>query len=178
MKTYKILLAFIAAAGIMLSGCDDILSDLLKFDGEWYSMEFTIEPSDTVGDLEFITEEFEVNLDSLLDANGILPENLKSAKVSDARVIILTEGKTFDPVTNVEFLMESPNLGSTRVAWLDPVPRGLDTVNLELNKDDLQEYLHEDKFKFTANGSLISTVDDKLDLVAEIRFVFRGDFTQ
>lgn len=178
MKTRTIILLILAAAAVMAAGCDELLSDLLKFNGEWFRKEFTINPSDEVGDLIFTTEDFLVNLDSLLDAHNLLPENLRSAEVSDARVVILSEGQTFDPVSKVEFFMESPGLGNIRVAWIDPVPRGQDTVFLELSDEDLQDYLFEDVFRFTASGTLNSTVDDTVDMVAEIRFVFRGKLVE
>ncbi len=174
MKTSKIFLMLLMAAGIFTSGCDELLSDLLKFNSEWYSMKFPINPSDTVGDLVFTTEEFDANIDSVLSANGVSQEKLKSARVSDARFTILTEGYTFDPVTRVELFIETPTLGSTRLAWLDPVPRGVTMIELDLNMDDLQDYLLEDKFTLTAQGTLASKVDQTIDFLAEIRFILQG----
>ena len=178
MKTTKIFLILLAAAVIFAPACDELLGDLLKFDSEWYPLPFTIEPTDAIGDLVFTTGEFDANLDSILNANGVSNETLKSARVSDARVTILTAGYNFDPVTSIELFIETPNLGSTRLAWLDSVPRGVTTVDLDLNTDDMQDYLLENMFKLTASGTLVSKVDHTVDLLAEIRFVLKGGLTQ
>ncbi|HEC42660.1 MAG TPA: hypothetical protein ENI20_07520 [Bacteroides sp.] len=177
MKTTKILIIIIALAGIFATACDELLGDLLKFNSEWFSVEFTIEPSDEVGDLVFSTEEFEANLDSVLDANGVDRENIASAKLSDAKISILTDGCNFDPVESVELLIETPGLGSTRIAWLDSIPDGVTMIELELNMDDLQAYLLETQFKVTAAGTLSEKVDKTVELVADIRWIIRGDLT-
>ena len=174
MKTTKIFLILLAAALVFSYACDELLGDLLKFDTETYTLNFTIEPTDTIGFLEFSSEDKEANVDSILEANGIPPDRLKSARVSDVKVTILTEGCTFDPVSNVELSIETTSLGSTRLAWLDPVPRDSTTVILEITKNDLQEYLQEDKFTITVSGTLNSIVDKTVDLVTELKFIVRG----
>ncbi|MFC2115852.1 hypothetical protein ACFLTU_05215 [Bacteroidota bacterium] len=178
MKTTKIFLIILAAAGIFATACEDLLGDLLKFDSEWYTLEFTIDPSDEVGDLVFKIEDVETNIDSVLVENGLSREYINSIKMSDAKVTILTEGYTFDPVKSVELFIETPNLASTRLAWLDTIPVGDSIIDLKLNKDDLQAYLLENKFTLTASGNLASKVEQMLDLKAEIRFLIRGDLAE
>ena len=178
MKTTRIFLMILVSAGILATACDDLLGDLLKFDSGWYSVEFTIDPSDAVGDIVFKTEEVDANIDSVLEANGVSLENLESARLSDARFSILTEGYNFDPVSRVELFIETPSLGNTRLAWLDSVPIGVTTIELELNNNDLMDYLLEDKFTLTASGTLSSKVEHTLDLKAELRFLIKGGLAQ
>ncbi len=178
MKTQRIILALIAAAALVLPACDALLADLLKFNSEWYTLEFTIEPTDEVGDLIFKTEDISADVDSVLEANGVSRDNLNSAKMSDATVSILTEDCTFDPVTRVELFLETPTLGSKRVAWIDTIPENATVIELKLTEDDLQEYLLEDNFTFTASGTLNSKVDKRVDLLAKIRFLIRGGLGQ
>jgi hypothetical protein len=174
MKATRIIFILIAAAAIFSTACDDLLSDLLKFNSQWYAVEFSINPSDEVGDLVFVTDEIYANVDSVLIANGVDTANLKSVRMSDARVTVLTEGYTFDPITSMELFMETPTLGKTRIAWLDTVPRGEIMIELDLNKDDLKDYILEDRFIFTAKGHLDSGVPEKIDFLAEFRYVMQG----
>lgn len=174
MKMRRIILVVFAAAMVFSSGCDDLLSDLLKFNGEWYPFEFSIEPEDEVGEIEFVSDEFDANIDSLFEAEGLSRENLKSVKISDAEITVITAGYTFDPITSVELIMETPGLGSKTVAWLDTVPRGVTTIELDLSGDDLQEYLMEETFRFTVSGYLETRVDDKVDFEGRVRYVYRG----
>ncbi len=178
MKNYRNTFFIIAAAAIVFSACEDLLGDLLKFNSGWYTTEFTIEPSDETGDIIFKTEELSADVDSILEANGVTQENLNSIRISDAKVSILTEDCTFDPVTRIEFFLETSSLGSTRVAWLDTIPQDATSIELELSLDDLQEYLMEETFTLTASGNLGTRVDKDVDLVAEIRFLIRGGLAQ
>ena len=178
MKTNRIILIVFAAATIFSSGCEDLLADLLKFNGEWYPFEFSIDPTDGVGETDFTYEEFDANLDSLFEEEGLSRENLKSVKISDAEITVHTAGYTFDPVTSIELIMETPGLGSKRVAWLDTVPRGVTTVELDLSSDDLQEYLLEEMFTFTARGILETSVSDTVDFEGRVRYVYRGDLVE
>jgi hypothetical protein len=178
MKTTKILLILLAAAAIFSSACDELLGDLLKFNSQWYSIDFPINPSDELGYLVFTTDTIEVDIDSVLEANGLSADNIGSAKMSDAKVTILTEGCNFDPVENVELFIETSNLGSTMIAWLDEIPSGATMIELDLNLDDLQDYLLEDEFIFTAKGTLLTKVDKTVDLTADLRWIIRGSLGQ
>jgi hypothetical protein len=174
MKMRRIILVVFAAAMFFCFGCDDLLSDLLKFNGEWYPFEFSIEPEDEVGNIVLASDEYDANIDSLFEAEGLSRENLKSVKISDAEITVITAGHTFDPVTSVELVMETPGLGSKRVAWLDTVPRGVTTIELDLSSDDLQEYLMEETFEFTVSGFLETRVSESVNFEGRVRYVFRG----
>lgn len=178
MKTTKTLLILLAAAAVFSTSCDELLGDLLKFNTQWYSIDFPINPSHEVGDHVFKTDTIEVDIDSVLQANGLSAENIGSAKLSDAKVTILTEGCNFDPVGNVELFIETTELGSTRVAWLDEIPEGATMIELDLYMEDLQDYLLEDEFIFTAKGTLLTKVDKTVDLTADLRWIIRGSLGQ
>ena len=174
MKTTKIILILFVASALFITACDDLLGDLLKFNSEWFPQEFSLDPSDQLGEIDLVSDVFSANIDSVLKANGITEENLRSTRISDARVTVLTEGYTFDPLTRIEFFMETPGLGKTKVAWLDTVPQGETLVNLKLNADNLQDYLMEDSFVFSVSGFLETKVPEVIDFLAEIRFVMKG----
>ncbi len=178
MKTTRIVLILLVSAVLFGTACDELLSNLLKFNSQWYPNEFSIYPSDEVGDVLFITDEISANVDSALEANGITQENLRSVRMSDAKVTVLTKGYTFDPVTKIELFMDSPNLGKTKIAWLDTIPRGVTMIELKLNKDDLSDYMNEDSFIFTATGYLEEKVTEKIDFLSEFRYVMQGGLGQ
>jgi len=167
-----------AVAAIFSTACDELLGDLLKFNTQWYSVDFSINPSDEVGELVFKTDTIEVDIDSVLEANGLSAENIGSAKLADAKVTVHTEGCNFDPVENVELFIETTNLGSTRVAWLDEIPGDTTMIELDLYMDDLQDYLLENEFILTAKGTLLKKVDKTVDFTADLRWIIRGDLGQ
>jgi hypothetical protein len=174
MKTYKIFLLMVAVAAIFVSSCDDLLADLLKFvvDGEPY--EFAIYPQDTPGRLEFSAENYYLNIDSIFNANGLSDESLRSIEASDAVVTIVTEGYNFDPLGSLEIHIEAGNLDPIRLAWLDTIPDGTTSIELDLSEEDVQDYFFEDYFSVKASATLLSTVEDTVDLVAIVKFLFRG----
>jgi len=178
MKVTKIILILCTAAVFFNTACDELLSDLLKFNSQWYPHEFSVDATDTIGHITFITDVIEADVDSALEANGVSRANLSALRMSDARITVLTEGYTFDPVDSVRFYMDSPGMGKTMVAWLDSVPEGATTIDLDLNLDDLTGYLDESNFIFTATGHLNSRVTEKVDFLAEFRYVLQGGLGQ
>ncbi len=178
MKTTRNILILLSLAVLLSTACDELLSDLLKFNSQWYPREFSIDATDELGDVLFISDNIDANIDSALAANGISQENLRSVRMSDAKVTVLTEGHTFDPVTKIELFMDSPNLGKTRIAWLDTVPRGVTMIELDMNLDDLTDYMNEESFIFTATGYLESKVTEQVDFLAEFRYVMQGGLGQ
>lgn len=171
MKTTRLILILFIAAGILATACEDLLGDLLKFNTQWYTLEFSIDTTDQVGTVTFITEEFDADLDSVLEANSVSMDNISDARLSDAIVSILTPGKNFDPVGSLQIYIETPGKGSTLVAWLETVPTGVTEIVLDLTEDDLQEYLTETTFRATATGVLNSKVDEVVDLKADFRWL-------
>lgn len=178
MKTSRLILPLFAAVVIFSTACDGLLSDLLKFNSQWYPVDFSLNPSHVVGDTTFVTDVMDANLDSALAAHGFSRENLRSVRMSDAKISVLTKDYTFDPVTRFEFFMDSPGLGMKKVAWLDTVPRGVTTIELDLNNDDLSDYMIEDSFIFTAKGYVAEQVTGNIDFLAEIRYVMQGGLGQ
>jgi hypothetical protein len=176
MKTNRIALLALAAFGIFMAGCDDFLSELLKFNTQWYPVEFSIYPSDEIGDIDLATDTIEADLDSLLDVYNISPENIRSIKVSDAKIYVLTNGYNFDPLTRAEIVIATDMLEEKMIAWIDTVPRDVTMVELKLTDDDLQDYLLESKFILKLRGYLESKVDQTVNMKANIRYVIRGDF--
>jgi len=174
MKTTRNILILLSVAVLFSTACDELLLDLLKFNSQWYPREFSINASDEIGDIELIWNIMDANVDSALLANGLSEENLRSVRMSDAKVTVLSEGYTFDPLTKIELFMDSPKLGKVRVAWLDTVPRGVTTIELNLNKDDLTDYMKEESYIFTATGYLQEKVTEKVDFLAEFRYVMQG----
>ena len=178
MKTNRIVFLFLMAIGVYLAGCEGLLSDLLKFNTEWYTVEFSIDTTCEPGDITFITDTIAADLDSLLDENGLSPENIESIRLSDAKIYVLTNGVTFDPVTRAELLIETEDLSEKRIAWLDTVPPGETMVELDLTDDDLKDYVLEDEFIFTVRGHLESKVDQKINMKANFRYIIQGDITE
>ena len=165
MKTNRIAFLLLIAIAVCFAGCEEFLSDLLRFNSDWYSIEFSIDSADQAGNITFTTDTVPADLDSLLEANGLALEAIESIKICDAKIYIMTNGITFDPVTSVEFLIETDLLPEQRIAWLDTIPGGVTMIELNLIEDDLKGYVLEDRFIFTAKGHLESRVDQEVDMI-------------
>ena len=178
MRTNRLILLALAAFGTLMAGCDDFLSELLKFNTEWYTVDFYIDPSDQVGEIDLATDTIEANLDSILDVYNLPQENIRSIKLSDAKIYVLTNGYNFDPLTRGELVIATNNLEEKRIAWLDTIPRGVTMVELKLTDDDLKDYLLESNYIIKARGYLETRVDQQVHMKANIRYIIRGDFSE
>ena len=177
MKTFRIILLSISLAGILSTACDELLADLLKFNTQWYEIDFPIEP-DQIGDVVFKTDEFTVNVDSVLEANNVTRDRISSIRISDAKVTILTPGQNFDPLDRLELTLDAEGLEAKVVAWVDSIPAGDTIVELELSKEDLQEYLLLSEFKVSAGGQLNSRVEKTVDMRGQFRWIIGGKITE
>ena len=168
----------LAISGILMAGCDDFLSELLKFNSEWYTFEFSVDPTDQIGEIDLATDTISANLDSVLNVYNLPPENIRSIKLSDAKIYVLTNGYNFDPVNRAELFIATGTLEEKKIAWLDTIPEGATMVELKLTDDDLKDYLLEDNFILRARGYLESRVDKEVHMKANLRYLIRGDFSE
>ena len=106
------------------------------------------------------------------------PENIRSIKLSDAKIYVLTNGYNFDPVNRAELFIATGTLEEKKIAWLDTIPEGATMVELKLTDDDLKDYLLEDNFILRARGYLESRVDKEVHMKANLRYLIRGDFSE
>jgi len=158
-----------------INSCDEHVDDLLTFDSEEYCVEFTIDPLDRAGLHIFTEEALQSDLDSLMEANGVTKEKLESAHLKDAKVEIMNsnESLNFDILDLVKFTLYTDSLGESTVAEIDSIPKGVRILNLEVYGEDVQAFLYDDTYIFSAKGLLNARTFEIMELRAKFTFQFK-----
>jgi hypothetical protein len=175
MKGKYIAGAFILAI-LLFTACEDLLKDILTVETDYFEMDFTVQPTDLEGFQMFSEEVFDSDLDRTLEDAGIDAELLESAYLKEAEISIASEGAytNFDILKFLELTLYHDSLGEKKIAYLNPVPPGQSTINLELTSDDLLTYFYLDTFVLTAQGFLLERVYEEVDLHARVKFEITG----
>lgn len=167
----KIIAVFII--GVMAYACDE-LAGLVNFDGDYYVMNFTLEPTDVTGMQTLHVENFQPQLDSLLSDYGLDRESLDSVTVKEALVEVSTEGVNFDFLDSFEVTIQTGNGDPKVIAWTDVVDEGVTLLNLSLSEDEIKDFLLEDEFTLSLNGLVNTAISEPVDIVAKVKFHFKG----
>lgn len=169
--SFKIIAVFII--GIMAYACDE-LAGLVNFDGDYYVMNFTLEPTDVTGDQNLTVDHFQPRLDSLLNEYGLDRESLDSVTVSEAMVEVVTEGVNFDFLNSLEVTIQTGDGEPKVIAWTDAIDEGVTLINLSLSEDEIKDFLLEDQFTLKLNGFVNAAITEPVDIVAKVKFHFKG----
>jgi hypothetical protein len=106
--TYGILAFFLI--GLLSYSCDELLGDLINFDGDYYVMDFTLEPTSTTGLQVFDSATFDSEIDTILSDHNLDREKLKSVTLKEAILNITSEEMNFNFVDYLEITTASPGL--------------------------------------------------------------------
>lgn len=105
-------------------------------------------PIDTAGDSQ------PTGLDQAMQANGTRADLLLNAEPSLIEVSVASPaGEDFSFMKNLEIYLQAGDLNDVRIAFLDPVPLGNDTIiRLQTVSFDIKDYLQEDEISFRLRG--------------------------
>lgn len=160
--------------GVLSYSCDELLGDLVNFDGDYYVMEFTIEPSSQTGLQVFNSETFDSELDTILSNHNLNRERLTAITLKEAILVITSEDTDFDFVDYLEITIECPGLDAKKIAWEDTIPDNQSELTLTLTEDDIQNYLVAEEFTLSANGFINTAVAEAIPVQAKVKFRFKG----
>jgi hypothetical protein len=164
----------LVALGVFAYSCDELLGDLINFDGDYYVMDFTIQPTSQTGLQVFNSETFDSELDTILSNHNLTRDQLTSVTLKEALLDITSEDKDFDFVDYLEITLESPGLDSKTIAWEDTIPDNQSEVTLTLTEDDLQNYLSAEEFTLAAKGFINTAIAEAVPVQAKVKFRFKG----
>lgn len=105
-------------------------------------------PVDTTGNPQL------TGLNQAMQANGTNADLLLNAEASFVELAVASPaGEDFSFMRNLEIYIVAADLNPVRIAYLDPVPQGTDTI-LRLNNVsvDIKDYLLEDEVSFQIKG--------------------------
>ncbi len=173
MKKFTLgILAFLLIAFVSTS-CDE-LGDLVNFDGDYYVLDFTVEPTELTGVQVFDSESFDPELDTLLAEYGLDRESLDLVTIGEALVEISTAEANFDFINSFELVIESADFEAKIIAWQDTIAEGLTSLTLKISEDDVKDFLFAEQFTLTTQGFVNTTVVDSVQLQAKVKFHFKG----
>jgi hypothetical protein len=174
MKNYLGIIFIIVFLSLSSVSCEDLFN--LTFDGNEYTIEFTIKPLDETGYHIFKEEVVKSDLDSILKANDVSEERLNAAHINEAIAVITSLDTTvfFDPLESFKVTIYTENLGETVIAEMNPVPDGLREMTLSLKGDDLKDYMFEPEFMLTAMGVLSEQTAKLIPVTVKVKFEFKA----
>jgi len=180
MKNYLRIFCSILILFFLSVSCEDLLSDFLTFDSNYYVIDFAVDPTDRTGYHIFTEETARSDIDSLLEANNVLREKLKEVHAKEA-VVKITDAdasNTFDPLEKLSVTIYTKSLGEKTIASIDQIPDGLRDLTLILEEDDLMDYLFEDEFVLSTIGILKERTYKIIPMQARVKFEFKAGITK
>ena len=173
MKKFTLGILTILLIGFVSTSCDE-LGDLVNFDGDYYVMDFTVEPTELMGVQVFDSESFDPELDTLLAEYGLDRESLDLVTLGEALVEITSSETNFDFINSFEVVIESADFESKIIAWQDTIVDGLSLLSLKISEDDIKDFLFADEFTLTTQGYVNAVVTEAIDMQAKVKFHFKG----
>jgi len=173
MRKFTLGILAILLIGFVSYSCDE-LGGLVNFDGDYYVMDFTVEPTDLIGLQEFDSETIKPELDTLLAEYGLDRESLDLVTMGEALVVISTSAATFDFIDKFEVIINGENVTEKLIAWQDSIPEGVNQLTLKISEDDIKDFLFAEEFTLTTQGFVNAAVTDSIAMQAKVKFHFKG----
>ena len=173
---FKLILPVILTLFFVLSACEGLFNEVLTAETDYFEMDFTIEASGRDKFQIFSEELFSDEIEKALKDAGISKELLTSVSLKKAEWSITSQGT----YTNLNFLkfaeltVYNDSLRDEKIAFLDPVPKDLSIVDLELSSENLLPYFLGNDFLLTAQGYLLEIIYENTDLHARVKFELQG----
>jgi len=160
--------ALIGAALLIIfsTSCDLLNLVDINFTTDESSVDFTIEPASAgshYDEIEIVTTEIKQEIED----NGGKLDNLKSIKVSDLLIEIVSGASNLDAFESFEILFESDGTAEKKIAWVDDVPLGVTQVIPDFIDENLKDYLGQDTYTITLSGVLRS--ETTTDIVLKVK---------
>lgn len=168
MKLNNLLIA--AATILIITSCSK--EENIKFVMPAGEIEFTIQPTNAVGEMTFATSNVYFNLDSACLANSVTKDQIKSVKVRSVFFDIdpLTAAN-FDKMDKVEGYLNAVAQPTTLLASKDPVPHdGSKSLALSIQDMELLGYINNAPMTFVAKGKNNAPILQKIPMTVRIQF--------
>lgn len=170
----KLLLSLLAVSSLFLfNSCED---GLINFNVEQSVAAGTIVIGATndVGTTDFSETIVGLNIDSILEANGVKVADLKSVTVKSIELEILNAAtSSFDPFQSFESILETPGLEPIIVTQYDGFPDGATLVKIDgadITDVDFKDYVTATDFQFKGNITNDQPIPEDVTLAIRVNF--------
>lgn len=168
----KIFTPLALAALVFVAGCSKKNLDV-KFDLNPKTVEFTVPVTTQSGDMTFVLNKLDYNLDSLAKANSLSISQIKSMKIAFIKLEIIDQNvaTNFDVVSWVEAYCKFDNQNETKMAWKNPMPSDHSRIiNLDLADVDLADDLKTSSAQVRISGHTSAPIINPIQMRATVRF--------
>lgn len=170
MKQLWFALAAVAVLGF--SSCD--FDELTQFDMEFNSS-ITVPASSGINlPFDLFTPEITTNSESTFGSNNTSADLIESIKLKAMNLDITAPGdRDFDFLNSIKIYIDADGLSEILIASLTDIPADVDNIDLEINDNDLKDYLTQEKFKLR-----VETVTDEFlsnDVNIDVKSTYRVD---
>lgn len=174
----KIILLTIAAGLTFLNFKCDEEGVVVDFNFTSPSVQFSIEPVQSVGEIETGGEEVDLKIDSVFEANNISKETLKGAKISSMTFVVTAPANgNFNALDYIEVYISAPSAGLAEVAvgkTPNPMPQDAKSIEMDTDDTDLAPYIKAGKVSFKIKAKNNDKIEEKIDMKASIKFTLSG----
>ncbi len=166
----KIFTPVALAALLFVAGCSKKNLEV-KFDLNPKTVEFTVPVTPQAGDMTFVLNKLEYNLDSLAKANSISISQIKSIKIAEIYLDIVDQNNTtFNIVDWAEAFCKVDNLAEVKIASKNPVLKdNVRTIKLDVADIELADYLKSTSAQFRLSGHTNAPIVSPVEMRARVR---------
>ena len=172
MKKFLLISASLLFTLGMFSSCEEGLLTI-GFDYNVYAANIQIDPTSDVGEFTFEEELSNINLDSVLEANGVNAEALKGIYIKSMTFTDLNGGN-FDPFVSASGVIQAEGEDPIELGLKPVIPEGANTFEIsgeEVNDQvNIEELFGAPNMKATATLVTDEPIVDPMSVKFEITF--------
>ncbi len=180
MKAQKLtwVLSVIIAAGIF-NGCDGLFDDSgLSILSEYSEVVLTVPPT-LAGQYTFSEDILSSHVDSIISRTNTSNSSIKSIDLIEAEAGIAGTGEpgtNFNAFKTVNLNISTSNVPGMIIAKVSEVPKGANTISMDLQNENVTQYFNEDVYYVTVSGLLNEDIKDPLNIIIRLRYRINLEF--
>jgi hypothetical protein len=142
-----------------------------------YTSSFTIEAGGGINlPIEIFTPEVTTDSEAEFEANDTRKDKIQEIKLESLSLTITSpEGQNFDFMKNIYLYINAEGLEEQRYAFIENIPEGYASINLNADGVDLAEYIKKDKFSLRVKAVQDKTMTRDIDVSAAMVFAVRAN---
>lgn len=166
----KLILATLVFFGIGFTSCD--LDQYTQFDMDFYSS-VTVPASSGINlPFNLFTPDVTTNSEATFGSNNTNKDLLEEVKLTKMTMNITSPNdQRFDFLKEIHIYIDADGLSEVEIAFKENIPETIGTtLELDVNGNDIQEYLKKDKFKLRVETVTDEFVSDDVQIEVYSKF--------
>ncbi|NJM16209.1 MAG: hypothetical protein HC896_13275 [Bacteroidales bacterium] len=179
MKRNKIITSiFLSAFAVLfLSSCEEF-ADQFAFDVDGQTITFDmVAAPNPAGEFVYVTDLSDINLDSVINAQGVDPDAIQDISFEEATIDIVGDGN-FDAFGSVEAWLSASNMNDMLLASADSIAEGAKQIPMQLATTSAKDILDGTGYSFALRGDLKQALEDTLVLKGTLKYKIKVSFVQ